>query len=159
MPQRVETARDESLTIREDIMLDILDLMLLVGTDEKAKRTSPKTFDIWHSEDYNDNELPAISIYDTESSEDTPGGFTRHKLNVVLEFVGANGKDTSSQVNAGMQDMLAIIKKYEQSFYAKYRMEPMQVTGTTKGLESINKIRGAGDVTIEVPYKSDPWSI
>lgn len=157
---RVDEARDLTITKRDDIIRDLLDALKAIKTSSGYK-TSPKTVVSWQIDVFQDNELPAIDVFDNETVEEDNASRVTHTLELSIEYVAATTKGyaTSDQLRLGASDILKAIGEIEERFCTKYATDLMKFTGTSMGLDSPNKVLGGISVKIQIVYKTPRWEL
>jgi hypothetical protein len=157
---RVDEARDLSISKRDDIIKDLLDALKVIKTSS-GYRTDPKTVIPWQIDVFKDNELPAIDVFDNESTEEDNASRLTHTLDISIEYVTATtkGYSTSDQLRPGAADILKAIGAIEDRFCTKYSTDLIKFTGTTMGLDSPNKVYGGIAVKIQIKYKTPRWEL
>jgi len=154
---RVEQDRDNTITAREDMVLDIVDCFQVIKSEDGYK-TDPITNEVWRVEELNIHDLPANLVFDMESEVIDKGSNWRHKLNITLEHVTAEGIKTSNILNRGVQDMLKAFGLIHSRFVKKYNCPlPVKLLSTLKGVESEERTKGVMDAVIQVEYITKVW--
>jgi hypothetical protein len=155
---RVNSNIDTNLTVRTNILLDLLDMLKDIKTANSYK-TNPVKNILFQLEELNDKELPANIIYDHASIPTSRNNNWLHKLIITFAHVTADGKNTSTTLNIGVQDVLTAIGKFHDSFCEKYSVSEIKPSGDewAKGAESNDKTRGEMDAIFEITYTTPVW--
>ena len=155
---RVNSNRDTSLSVRGDMLADILDMLNKIST-ANGYITNPKKNILFRVDELNDSEIPANIIYDHESEEDCNETQWKHTLTVTIAHITKDGASTSSTLDKGIVDVLAMFGLNHQRFCEKYAIDPVKLKSTNKGVESTDKQRGEFDAVLEIKYRTGVWKL
>lgn len=171
---RVDQERDLTKPLRWDMMADIYDALDIINPDVPYTGRDAKMNAItvsfnyaankfyWKTDPFSEGgkELPCNIIYDKESEVDDNQSRNVNKLDLTIEHITADGKETGQTLKLGMQDALNVIRLIEGRLLKKYNINYMVMKSNDMGVEQLEKKYGSMQAVIEIEYVSaDRWQL
>ena len=155
---RVDDDIDTSLSMRENIIEDILDCLKDISVTN-GYNLDIKTNMLNRVNELDYSELPCNIVFDKESEDSGRPASWKHKLDIVIAYISADGDDTTRTLNKGISDVYKAIGKIEDRFCAKYSTNLFMPKSTFKDLVEKDRDWGEMDATISIEYVSPRWEL
>ena len=155
---RVDDDIDTSLSVRENIVEDILDCLKDISK-ANGYNLDVKSNMLNRVNELDFSELPCNVVFDKESEDTGRPASWKHKLDIMIAYVSADGDDTTRTLNKGISDVYKAIGKIEDRFMAKYSTNYFMPKSTFKDLVEKDRDMGEMYAVISVEYVSPRWEL
>lgn len=169
MSLRVNGARDASLSVRDDLLEDLLDSLKQIKKNDSITlpngntytfKTTPKLNIIWRTDPLQSSDLPANILFDQDSEGDDNLSRVKHKVNLSVKHVARDGDKTSETLKSGVMDIMKCFHSIEAALVRKYNLpHGLRFLNSTIGVEAEGSTNGAMEIVYEVTYMTERYTL